>query len=511
MGYLYNNRGTVKKPSENFLSQPRQVSRTKFPPRGAAAAASAKNVPPAYFLHAAAPPKILLTERTSNFPSYTPPEPSEAGPVGRGGAAERAKPAACGGRRDTQLMPAARSAIPFFKEGTAFFDTLNRKTVRRALGLTAALLLAALLTGCGGPGSIYANYQNVEDLLPVQVLGLDGAADAPELSCLAAPTEEGGSPLGLAASGSGVESALQALRESSPGKVLYFSHVQYILAGEALAAEGLLPLLDYMERMPTIRMHTPLVVVQGDTAAAAVLPGEGGTDTAALLDALSQELALRGDSRMYTCREIARALAERGAALCCAVTAETAADFRPGAEGVQLIPAGYGVLKGGALAGYLTGDAALGASLIQGNLGELGLTLPGGVSVKLDGTEFHWEAHWNEDGVLTGLTGVGELRAAVTGLSREMDLQDPGVWRELSRQLSALAEGWAKAAAAACAELDADCLGLGAAAERARPLGAAPPAAGWLRTAPLRFSITAQVGRTYGLDGALPIGGGTAE
>ena len=109
-------------------------------------------------------------------------------------------------------MPAARSAIPFFKEGTAFFDTLNRKTVRRALGLTAALLLAALLTGCGGPGSIYANYQNVEDLLPVQVLGLDGAADAPELSCLAAATEEGGSPLGLAASGSGVESALQALR-----------------------------------------------------------------------------------------------------------------------------------------------------------------------------------------------------------------------------------------------------------------------------------------------------------
>ena len=260
-------------------------------------------------------------------------------------------------------MPAARSAIPFFKEGSAFFDTLNRKTVRRALGLTAALFLAALLTGCGGPGSIYANYQNVEDLLPVQVLGLDGAADAPELSCLAVSTEEGGSPLGLAASGSGVESALQALRESSPGKVLYFSHVQYILAGEALAAEGLLPLLDYMERMPTIRMHTPLVVVQGDTAAAAVLPGEGGTDTAALLDALSQELALRGDSRMYTCREIARALAERGAALCCAVTAETAADFRPGAEGVQLIPAGYGVLKGGALAGYLTGDAALGASL----------------------------------------------------------------------------------------------------------------------------------------------------
>ena len=387
----------------------------------------------------------------------------------------------------------------------------SKKPGGRAPVLGAALLSAVLLTGCAGPGSIYANYQTVEELLPVQVLGLDAAGEDAALSCLAAPAEEGGKPLGLTAEGAGMENALQALQGASPGQELYFAHVQYILAGEALAETGLLPLLDYLERVPTMRMHTPLVVVRRDTAEAALLPGEGDADAARGLDALARELERRGDSRMYTCREIARALAERGAALCCAVTAEAAADFRPGAEGVQLVPEGYGVLKDGRLAGYLTGDAALGASLIRGNLGELGLELSGGTSVKLDGTAFHWEAHWSEDGVLTGLTGVGELRAAVTGLSRETDLQDPGVWRELSRELSALAESWAEAAAAACAALDADCLGLGTAAEAARPLGAAAPGDGWLQELPLRFSITARVGRTYGLDGTVPAGEGAAE
>ena len=52
-----------------------------------------------------------------------PPEPSEAGPVGRGGAVERAPPAACGGRRDAELVPTTRRAqrIPFGGKGVSLF------------------------------------------------------------------------------------------------------------------------------------------------------------------------------------------------------------------------------------------------------------------------------------------------------------------------------------------------------------------------------------------------------
>ncbi len=55
------------------------ASLNRFPPRGTAAAASAKNMPPAHFLHAAASEKTLLTERAWALTAFRRAKPAGSG------------------------------------------------------------------------------------------------------------------------------------------------------------------------------------------------------------------------------------------------------------------------------------------------------------------------------------------------------------------------------------------------------------------------------------------------
>ena len=205
---------------------------------------------------------------------------------------------------------------------------------------TLALLLAGLLcSGCAS-GAISSNYRPVEDLMLIQTIGVDRAAEG---VCLSASTGRAGKnepPQRMTQTGETVLAALDRLQDRTPNAELFYAQTSYLLLGEeAAAADGLTPLLDFIARDPDMRLSAPLFIVRGGTAQQAVMEtGDDKTDVTEALAALEKDITLDGTSHAYSCTDIARALAGSG----CAVVGAVACVRTPESEGgkLALAPAG---------------------------------------------------------------------------------------------------------------------------------------------------------------------------
>ena len=273
-----------------------------------------------------------------------------------------------------------------------------KKPIPIIIFLTAAALL---LSGCG----INANYRSIERLLTVEALGLDAAAGGVVLS--AATGSAGGAPLLLRRGGDSLLSAMEQLQDYADAGQLFFAHTRFLVLGEDYARAGLAPLLDYVERDMHLRTGVLLAVVR-EQEASALLTAERSGDAASALTAAERDAETRGDSRFTGVRELARDLAEDGAALVCALELRPAeGSVFPEGEGLAVVPAGYAVVRGAALAGYLTGDTARCASLLLGHPGQQRRTVEaagGRYVLELDAAETKLAP------VYAG--GAGELRGA---------------------------------------------------------------------------------------------------
>ena len=379
--------------------------------------------------------------------------------------------------------------------------------------IVCLILCLSLLTGCQNTGSIFENFRAVEALLPTQVLGIDGDSGKVILSCAAAPEEAGELPMRLWAEGSNIDAALEHLQNYTPREEPFFAHVQYILAGETMARQGLRPLLDFLARSPTMRMNTPLLAVRNDSAKTALLESGGeGSDIIRIIQSLEQFLTVRGESYLYSCRDIARALAEKGTALCCAVEIRSLEDILAEEQdpGLTIIPAGYGIIQNGKLTGFLEGDAARGASLALGHLALLTVELPCGAVVGLDGCDLRWKPHWTE-GRLDYVEAEGLLRAVVSGLETDMDLLDPAVTARLDQELSEVATRWLRDALNATARLGADCLGLGEALQASDPAAFDALGDNWLQGLTIRLNLQGMVSQNFNAGGMAPVEGGAVQ
>lgn len=162
---------------------------------------------------------------------------------------------------------------------------------------TLALLLAAglLCSGCAS-GAISSNYRPVEDLMLIQTIGVDRAAEG---VCLSASTGRAGKnepPQRMTQTGETVLAALDRLQDRTPNAELFYAQTSYLLLGEEAAAAGeLAPLLDFIARNPDMRLSAPLFLVRGATAQQAVMDtGDDRTDVTEALTALQKDTALSG-------------------------------------------------------------------------------------------------------------------------------------------------------------------------------------------------------------------------
>lgn len=246
--------------------------------------------------------------------------------------------------------------------------------MKKPLGLVLALLC---LSGCARP----LHARQLEELQPVQTLGYDAAPGEVTVSVSDRKSAQGEDAVRMAARGESLVRACEELQNFTARGELFFAHVRFALAGEAAAKAGLSQLLDWFTRSAQARLRLPLFLVRGGSARELVTGSEDDAyEITALLSALEEQTRRRGELCCWTVLDILRALNEHGAALCCALEPREAGENAPSAEegALTALAAGYGVLKGDRLCGWLDPAEARGATILLNRAGEISYTLPDG-------------------------------------------------------------------------------------------------------------------------------------
>ena len=372
--------------------------------------------------------------------------------------------------------------------------------------------LSLLLTGCGQTRGIYSNYRAIEELLLVRTMGID--ADGAQLVVSAAAGRpQGGRPTLLRRSAVSIPQGMEALQSRTPRGRLYFAHSQFLVLGQAWAERGIGALLDYIERDVHTRMGAALFVVRGGTAEALITGSGEDWDVNDVLATVRTGTAHHGGCHVFDLRETAVRLSEYGAALICALRCvDTEGSVFALPEGRAAVADGYGILRGGALIGFLDETEAAAASAMLGVLGTVTREIPDGrggtVTLGLRCGAPTFSLTRTERGTALSVRLAPE--AAIAALDTERPVTDAAGVAALSSAVSETLCGELAQVLARSRAEDADFLALGRAL---RTLGVDPAALpqDWLQTLPVRISVEATLRQSYDMEArAGTDGGGSA-
>lgn len=322
-----------------------------------------------------------------------------------------------------------------------------------------ALLLAALLTGCG---RWLPQAREMDDMALMRTMGVDAGEQSGQLTVTVSSSRrargiqgEEEKPLILSATRPSISGACLAMQGLSDSYVFY-GHVDQLLLGEKLAQQGVLETLEHFSQDQELGLGAQAWLIRGEQAQAAIQAGkETGVDNRLSSLQADGEMGAAGLSR--TVGEVLTGLLEDGSAYLPALELSQGEG-----EDTALLEYGYGVLKNGVLTGWLTGEKARGLELAQGQPGADLLELEE-ATVRVN-TAALTCTPLVTDGNLEGLELDLRLSAQVEQThAREIDrelLKQKIQERERSRLLMVLEQlqAW-----------NADCLGLARAAGTARP------------------------------------------
>ena len=334
------------------------------------------------------------------------------------------------------------------------FGEMPTRLRRMAALVGAAALCGAvmfLLPGCGGERLPYA--REMGDMALMRTMGVDtGEGGAEQLHVTVSSGRrarglqgEAEPPLVLSAERESISSACLAMQGLSDSYVFY-GHVDQLLLGEELSRRGILETLQYFSQDQELGMGTQVWIVRGGTAAEAIsAEQERGVESRLSTIQTDSEMGMAGMTR--TVGETLTSLMEDGSAYLPGLV--------PGEDGA-LLEAGYGVVKDGMLAGWLTGEQARGLELAAEQVGADILELEtrgGGAAVRVTAVSVSCVPEFSGER-LTGLELACRLslRAEESwGEPEPAELCAAAEERETARISAALEQlkGW-----------NADCLGL---------------------------------------------------
>lgn len=220
------------------------------------------------------------------------------------------------------------------------------------------LALCVLLTGCDS----LPTGREMGDMALLRTMGVDsgpaGVAVTTSTGLRARGIQGEEEPaLVLSAQKESLSAACLAIQSLSD-RYVFYGYVDQLLLGEELARQDIVPVLDYFARDVELGLGAQLWLVRGNTARAAVdAGGEDGVEQRLSTLQTDGEMGAAAISR--TAGEVYTDLLERGAAFAPAVTPTEDDD-------ATLVEAGYGVLKDGALMGFLEGESARGLEILAG-------------------------------------------------------------------------------------------------------------------------------------------------
>ena len=215
-------------------------------------------------------------------------------------------------------------------------------------------------TGCSANGSLFSNYRPIEQLKLVHTIGFD-IHDEGLLLSVCGGEQDGQGIMRLYASGKNISDCLSGLQNFSGKEELYYAHTRYVLVGEEYAKQGLGDVMQYLESSNQLRSDLPLFVVKGGTAKDLLLKA-GGEDAGIheVLEAVMRDCTTQGIAFPFSCGDLGSFSAEYGSAIACALEQKPTNAIDPDADEEEVTPVavGYGILKNGKLAGFLSENAS---------------------------------------------------------------------------------------------------------------------------------------------------------
>ncbi len=310
-----------------------------------------------------------------------------------------------------------------------------------------ALMLAQclLLAGCTG----LPKPREMGEMALLRTVGVDGAAPAVTLTASTGERASGTEgnkepPLILTGEGASLSAAALELRVHSDSYV-FSGYVDKLLVGQGA---DLYDVLGWFAHDDELGLGARLWLIRDATAARAVgEAGEKGVERR--LSALELDEKLGAAPMTRTAGEIYSTLLDRGCAFLPALTA-----------GEELSPAGYAVVLGEEVVGYLEGDAARGLELLaeQPVAEVLEVSLPGNqISLQITGAQLDCRPEFR-DGELAGLHLTSRVNAQLRQWERAPTARER---EEISQQAQRQLEGKLRAALEQMRLWKAECVGIG--------------------------------------------------
>ncbi|MBQ3404956.1 MAG: hypothetical protein IJG63_06030 [Oscillospiraceae bacterium] len=366
--------------------------------------------------------------------------------------------------------------------------------MKKALSALLAVFVALSAGGCS-PVNIWADYRETEDLELIRVLGVDSADQSVTVTAGTGEWADGEESRIIMQRAENLPAALNCLRCDPVGREPCFTHTEYLVVGEELAREGLGGLLDYVERMSTLRLKTGLFIVRGGSAESAISACAGERSSAAdMLKYISANVELMGLGSVYSCGSVAASLADDGLALVQAV----AVGGSGGTEGDFILkPLGYAAFRDGKLLCYFEGAEAAALSVLTGRVKSMGMSAEpedGSRAVmELRGFHVRVSPRWEEAGLAAVRVDI-EAKAGLTQMSGGADIEAKAVRRALERRLAGQLEELTERTIVRTQALGCDFAGLGGMLDRRCPGKFASVRVDWASIYPnLDITVSARV------------------
>ncbi len=341
-----------------------------------------------------------------------------------------------------------------------------------------SIIIVACLPLLSGCGALHSAYPRLEQLRIVQTLGIDEAGSGLRLTLATAAGDRGADDaVCLHAEGPSLAAALGRAQSRSTEESLFCGHIRQLIAGENVPLE---PLLETVCRSSDLRLDMPLYLLRGSSVESLMTSaGSGSRAITEVLNAVRGELDYRSDSRAYTAGQILQDLKRQGSALVFVLRNGTAAEStqrsagRDGSGPVQTaLPAGFAILKDGAVCSWLGTEALLGISLLRNRFGVQELTLAdrSGLPATLELRQGSSRVRpvWGEDGTLRGLDITARFTASLLETG-ESPLREPYI-DDLTARLEGAVSERLRILLTRSKSLRADFLGLGPRIEAASPM-----------------------------------------
>ena len=374
---------------------------------------------------------------------------------------------------------------------------------KKAVILLLALSLLAL-PGCSGT-SIYTNYHEVEDLELIRTVGVDKAANQVEVTICSGVGLSGSAPKMYTNRARTLSTALSVIQKEPVGKEMYYAHTEHLVIGEEAARNGMEEYLDYVERSPEIRLDTNMFLVKGASAQEVITQvATEKTAAADILHFLANDVNKLGLGKVYSCGDVASALAKNGNALVMAIELEESKELSENSAEKMIAPAGYAVLKDGYLQRFLSMQESYGVSILENSTDYDDLEVPcddegNYVTLGVEKIDTSISANF-ENGEILSVDILVEVETSVTEADCMIDIMDAKVRKTIAEQVSAIQSDRVKSALRAAQDMNIDFLNLGNKIEIKSPVKFKKMQNKWediFSALPIRVEVKTTLERTY--------------